>query len=226
MNPSRHFYAVVSMVALLSALGLGTGRAGKSAAASNPLNVFVTNSAAAPVPTKAQGTTQIAGTVVLDANASVAINGTPTVNLANGTSVGITGTPNVNVVNTRTPICQNDFLDSPDGNQFGDQGQGVAYVVPVGKKLTIKDVSGTASLPSGERIVQFLLFKTSSSPEIAGMTFEFQGVNQGLDYESAHISTDIQFDAGDAVRMTFRRSTTGGRAFAFVSWSGYLEDAP
>jgi len=226
MTLTRHFYAVASMVALMSALSLSTGRVGKAAPPPNPLNVFVTNSAAAPVPTKAQGTTQVAGTVALDGNASVAINGTPTVNLSNGTSVGISGTPNVTIANTRTSICQTDFLDSADGNQFGNQAQDAAYVVPSGKRLIIRDVSATASLPTGERIVQFLMQKSIESATIGGMPFEFQGVNQGLDYEAAHISTELAYDAGESVQMSFRRSTTSGRAFAFCSWSGYLEDVP
>jgi hypothetical protein len=80
---------------------------GTSATVPNPLPVDIVNSATAPVPTLATGTTSVAGTVAAtqSGNWNVGITGTPSVNatIAGTPSVSISGTPDVNATISGTP---------------------------------------------------------------------------------------------------------------------------
>src|SRR6516164_4813188 len=60
-----------------------------------PQNVVVVNTSGQPVPTAAQGTTTVSGTVNVGNTPNVNVANTPSVNVANTPSVSITGTANV-----------------------------------------------------------------------------------------------------------------------------------
>jgi hypothetical protein len=87
-------------------------------------DVFVTNDATHPVPTQAQGTTQVAGTVNVGNTPAVTVSGTPTVNVA--------GDPA-----TREPYQQSVFFAQTADNctQFACPAR--FPVVPAGKLLMV-----------------------------------------------------------------------------------------
>src|SRR5947207_360444 len=91
MSISRHIYAITGLIVLLSALSLSSSRAARLASPTQ--NVNVVNATSNPVPTSAQGTTQVAGTV--------AVSSLPAVQLGSGATVAITqsGEWNVKVAN-------------------------------------------------------------------------------------------------------------------------------
>src|SRR2546421_7270362 len=97
MTLTRHIYAITCLVAVLAASSFSASHSHTVAlGATNPLAVFVTNNNASAVPTAAQGTTQVGGTV--------GVSSLPAVQIASGQTVGISGTPNVAV--TGTPNVQ------------------------------------------------------------------------------------------------------------------------
>ncbi len=114
--------------------------------------VLVTNTTDQPVPTVAQGTTQVSG--------SVGITGTPTVNLASGAQVALANTL-TNPVLTRDvdgPAAQPfSYFDLSgqftSGYAFANAGAGAAFTVPAGKRLVIEFVSAFAQIPGGQNIV-------------------------------------------------------------------------
>ena len=146
MNLSRHLYAVGGILTILTAASFGSIHY-KSVAASAPAsNVFVTNPTSSPVPTQAQGTTQVAGSVGLANGSSVAINNAVAlagntsvavnnpVALANGTKVGINGTVSLDPSTTvnlprsyRKPLMQDTDLGSEagKGQYSGESGDAV-----------------------------------------------------------------------------------------------------
>ena len=59
--------------------------------------VLVVNGSSQPVPTVAQGTTNVAGTVNLSSGSTVNIGNTPNVSVANTPSVNVANTPTVSL---------------------------------------------------------------------------------------------------------------------------------
>ena len=118
-----------------------------------PSNVIVVNPASNPVPTRAQGTTTIAGnvsvtntpTVNLASGASVSVTNTPTVNLASGASIGINNTTAnpvlVRNVDGKVTFQKQVFFDIPSGT---NAASAASVVVPSGKRAVIEHVTGYA----------------------------------------------------------------------------------
>ena len=150
----------VSVVALLLASPPA------SQAVPSDKDVHVINATFDPVPTAAQGTTTVAGsvsvsntpTVNLAAGTSVNVGNTPTVNLASGTGVSVTNTPtvnlgsgaSVNVSNTAAnPVPVSFTTEALEPFQTGtsttETGTNVSTLtvttVPFGKRLVIEFVS-------------------------------------------------------------------------------------
>ena len=93
MHPNRMFvFAAVATGCLLIALP-----AASQAHQTQP--VLVMNGPGAPVPTGAQGTTNIAGTVSLSSGSTVSIGNTPNVNVANTPAVSLAPGAGVSVTN-------------------------------------------------------------------------------------------------------------------------------
>ena len=155
----RHIYAITSLT-ILAALSLGASRV-RAVPPSSTQNVTVLNTAVNPVPTSAQGTTQVGGTVAvsslpavqLSGSPSVSVSSLPAVQMADGSSIAInnpTGSP-VPVHDAgpsgQTYISKTVQIDFTDGTfgLFLD-----SYTVPAGKVLTLKDVSVLARFPNPE----------------------------------------------------------------------------
>ena len=92
------FVAVVATRALISVPAV-VGQSKTS-------QVVVVNSPSQPVPTAAQGTTNVTGTVTLASGSTVNIGNNPSVNVSNTPNVNVTNTPTVNLAAGTSVIVQ------------------------------------------------------------------------------------------------------------------------
>src|SRR5438067_1397465 len=95
--------------------------------------VTVINHASQPVPTAAQGTTQVNGTVQ--------VTNSPTVRLAAGTSVSLDGVVSVRSAEVAQPVR---IAFGALGGNGGNDIVSNVYAVPAGKRLVIEDLSAKA----------------------------------------------------------------------------------
>lgn len=120
---------------------------------SEPRPVLVTNIPAQPVPTQAQGTTSVAGTVSLSPGTGVNVTNTPTVTVGNTANVNVANTPTVNVGNTPAVTVAN-IPAVTVGNSAANPvpiGSATHFAQPVGNLVTLFG-NGTAwarALPDG-----------------------------------------------------------------------------
>src|SRR5579871_5896917 len=119
--------------------------------------VLVTNGTGQPVPTAAQGTTNVAGTVNIGNTPSVSVSNTPSVNVSNTPSVTVANTPTVNLatgagVTVTNPLNGQDPvpLATLEATQpyedrcqaaFNGSGRAVCsfQTIPPGKRLIIQE---------------------------------------------------------------------------------------
>ena len=225
----RYLRLVPSVVlpAAAVAMLLPSSRTAVSAAPTPPVTpVLVTNTTGQPVPTVAQGTTEVSG--------SVGISGTPTVNLASGSQVAITNT-------LTSPVLTRD-VDGPATepfNYFGNMGQfssgyafanagaPAAFTVPSGKRLVIEFVSAFAQIPGGQKIV-FGRIDTTGQSIYLTMTHTGSYLQAGQTVEG-FVSTQRIFavlEPGTQVFPTaFRDSGTGDGIFQ-IQIAGHYVNVP
>ena len=251
MNFSRHFYAIAAIAAVLTATSFGTGRAG--ARFSPTQNVMVTNTASQPVPTSAQGTTTVGGTVSVGnfpstqaISGSVGISGTPSVdinslpavqvsNFPSTQSVSVSGTPSVNVANSvpipvqdvaraaQSPLDQIHSLTFPSGQVGGGDG---IYMVPGGKRLVVQRFFVEALIGTGETLSAAHLVREFVNPT----TFPVYMQHQGIDFNSTEhyvgtIEGPFYFDAGSRVSGDYMKTDNGHNTVMTWTFTGYLENA-
>jgi hypothetical protein len=198
-----------------------------SNAVPGPQDVIVINPTAMPVPTAAQGTTTIAG--------SVNVANTPAVTFAPGASVGIdSGHNTVQIGNTTAsavPVLNLSEASQPfqAGTSFTQSGTNVSLVniatVPAGHRLVIEFVSASGQVPLGQH-VELIHINTSTDP-FGGATHDLL-VNE----QPPAVSGDALFrasqqvklyaNAGTQVKALFRRSSILGDAAFGVTISGHL----
>jgi hypothetical protein len=169
------------------------GLAGSALAAQPSTPVVVTNPAGQPVPTAAQGTTTVSG------------------------SVSITGTPTVNVASV--PIVQAQDLDSPARHRWStnlDETH-TSYTVPAGQVLTVEyvslDCSISSSTPPSPWWVEGLFTNTLSfylPPVPYSSSFGGQDIYEGA------APVRLYYGPGTAI------SALHGSTFCAINLSGYL----
>lgn len=142
MNASRHFYAIAGIATILTASGLATSRGHSVALLPNPQPVTITNGSSNPVPTAAQGTTQVGGTVAVSTLPAVQVSSLPAVQLATGSTISLTGTPTVHVDDNETVKVGGTV--HVDDNQTLKVGGDVTAHVPAGETI---GVNNTCSNP-------------------------------------------------------------------------------
>jgi len=251
MTLSRHIYAVLGLVSLLTAISVSSTRTRGAAAPSQTSNVLVVNSANQPVPTAAQGTTTVAGSVAVSnfpatqpVSGSVAVSNFPTsqdVTVSNfpaTQSVAVSGTPTVTVGNApgspipvredfsnRTPFSQTAFLFMQVG-QFGQVQQ--VLIVPAGKQLEVRDITALGNIPS-----------TNNPQGLLRVLLQFPGVNYfvpmvqtgdvgngSLEFSGALTNCSIVLTSGQELDAVLSRSVGLGSASGQITVVGYLVDAP
>ena len=214
------------------------------AQASKIASVLVVNTPDQPVPTIAQGTTNIAGNVGISGTADVnaTVVGTPTVNLGAGNSVGIGGP--VQIGNAAgNPVLIRDVdngarqpfhVSMTCGVSTGLTGCGNGISpseIPVGKQLVVEYVSARMTLPAGQSIPSAEISTFTGSDWV---THYVPAISQGLNHygEAVFIASEpvrmyaVKDGLNYAVTMLVNRSASVGVGSFIVEVSGYWIDLP
>ena len=182
-----------------------------------PSNVSVVNTASNPVPTLAQGTTNIAG--------NVSVTNTPTVNLASGASVGISNTTAnpVLVRNVNDAVSQIFQKQMQINMAQGEFGKSASFFVPAGKRLVIEYVSA-AGFDDGD---QHLRFEVDTNVNGEGASHFLVTERQG-GHPFFRVSQQMRVYADPAthVQVVVLRPTSTTPAVAVMTISGYYVDQP
>lgn len=204
-------------------------------------DVLVVNGTGQPVPTAAQGTTNVAGTVGLAAGSTVNIGNTPTVSVGNTPSVTVANTPTVNLaaggsVNvTNPPDGQNNPtpLAIMEGAQpyeddcsilFSGSATGVCNFQPIpsGKRLVIQEFDSMGRIETGLKPLSLVIYSPVSRQHY--FTTTFQGSDPATDWFAGHQETRLYLPSTTAsCAVTLSGSSVLAYACAF---SGFLVDAP
>jgi hypothetical protein len=218
------------MVLLTLAMALinsGSVGASISAAAAEVIEVRVVNTREEPVPTVAQGTTAVSG--------SVSIANSPTVKMAQGTIVGINPSNNaVQITNAesapvavrdvdfaRQPFHQSAEFSFPDGAIT----RTTSITIPAGKRLVIEYVSGLLVVPTGQNITKITLGVTLDQQFANHFVARTPVGDSGFDNELFSVSQQMRVYA-DGLFINIQRGSATGTASGTVTLSGYLVDIP
>lgn len=244
MTVAKHLYAIGTLATILTAASFGTARV-KAAPAppGGTSNVNVVNTTSNPVPTAAQGTTTVSGTVAISGTPSVSVSGTPSVSVSGTPSVSISGTPSVSVSGTPSVTVGNTpsnpvpvAITSGNGGtpvEFVLQGvwnggqlesSATPYVVPTGKRLVMQFVSGYATIGVGDKVLL-----TSFGDDLLPMQDMGHGPREGQgDWEHFQGAQQVTavVNSNYAVYGSCRRGNGDTSGNWAVIVHGYLEDAP
>lgn len=198
------------------------------------LPVVVTNGTGQPVPTAAQGTTTVAGTVN--------VGNTPNVNVANTPNVTISGTPTVslapggstNVTNpldgqgNPTPLATVEAVQlygSSCSISFNGGGGALCYftAVPQGKQLVVQEFDAGGDVEAGNGPIALGLLNTITGSNY----FPYTLTNNyfGFEYLATHQETRVYVLGGTtpACSVTLPGNSNGQY---FCNISGFLVDVP
>jgi hypothetical protein len=217
MTITRHIYAIAGFVTLLSAAGLSTTHV--AAARTQPMPVNVINSAANPVPTVAQGTTNIAGTVAVSSLPAVQLTASNV-----GITNGLTNPVPVHVVDSTvtTQLVKTGSVDIQNGFLLGSID---LYTVPAGKQVVVTDVFVNATVPDGQFVALASINSNGVQPFGFTMSCPFLGSVSGSSFYNGNMNgCHIVFPAGTHIGFTFERSDLPGTATFFGGFSAYEED--
>ena len=173
-------------------------------------NVLVVNGAGQPVPTAAQGTTNVAGTVNVGNTPNVNVANTPNVNVANTPSVSISGTPTVNLAaggsvsvtnpldtqSNPTPLAMMEgfqIYEDTCSTVFGGSNSGKCnfQALPAGKRLVIQEFDSDILVETGTKPATVTLNATSVSHYFpATLMGNFNG-DQFATHQATHIYTSL-----------------------------------
>lgn len=211
---------VVGLVIFVSALLLINAATGETQGGPPPAptqNVNVVNTSANPVPTAAQGTTTVSG--------SVNIANTPAVSLATGASVAVNN-PASNAVFVRSvddrlrQIFQTQITVNLTPGSFGDH---LAIQIPAGKRLVIEHVS-VAGIDNGE---EHLRYEITTQANTVQATHRLVSYQQGIpNFYYASQEMRVYGDPSSLVIFGVNRPYGIGTASATMTVSGYFVDVP
>ncbi len=236
MSLSRHAYAVIGLVTILTALSMSSSHLKAGAARSNPQPVVVVNSSNQSVPVS--GTVgvnslpavQIASgqsvgvsslpAVQIGANNTVTVGNSPTVNIGANQSIGISNGSNnpvpVSVQSSSTPITVNGNC----GMLATELNSIDSYTVPQGKRLTITTLFGAATFNSGgQEIVEAF---------VGGVPLVFSEPKSdffGQFHSGVVQPCQIVFGPNSTIIFEVVRNASPDAAAASLSFAGYLSDA-
>jgi hypothetical protein len=215
------------------------------------LPVTVVNGSTQPVPTAAQGTTNVAGVVSLSSGSTVNIGNTPSVNVSNTPSVNVTNTPTVNVANTPTvslatgagvnvtnpldaqnnpiPLATLEAVQPYEdfcfmGFNYAGYGQCSFQALPANKRLVIQEFDALGELQSGSKPIYIRMYSANIN---FGHSFAatFMGTGFGADNFVTHQETRLYFGPNTTPNC-FVAITPASSSSYTCSLSGFLVDAP
>jgi hypothetical protein len=179
-------------------------------AAPTDKDVRVINTTAEPVPTAAQGTTTIAG--------SVSVTNTPNVNVGNSASAPI---PIVDMNDGRQPFQASTFVVHPNGTNVDTMN---VATIPAGKRLVIEFISVSAQVPPGQHL-ELATVQTLAGGHGAAHQLLIQAQPDaviGDDIYRAVQELRLYADPGSTVQVLVRRNSGLGQATFGVTISGYF----
>jgi hypothetical protein len=203
----------------LAALSLAfPGVAG--AAADNVKDVFIRNTAAEPVPTRAVGTTpvNVTGTPTVNARQDgtykVDVNGTPTVRIANTEAIPVTGT----LATTQPRLMSH----TGGGVEESQTIVGETYEVPQGKDLVVTYMGLETTSFAANHETTRLGVTDGTGTFGMGMSFPFERDEDG----DARIAQPVQMVFPNRLIPYAQQKTEGELFRFFFVWTGYLVDEP
>jgi hypothetical protein len=171
-------------------------------------NVVVVNGTGQPVPTAAQGTTNVAGTVNVGNTPNVTVANTPNVNVVNTPSVSIAGTPTVTLApggstNVTNPL---DGQNNPnplavlEAIQPYEDGCGMSITsgisgncnfqqIPAGKRLIIEEFDAKGFMDAGVKPIDLSVTVSGLLSHFFPATF--MGTQGLTDYFATHQPTRL-----------------------------------
>jgi hypothetical protein len=183
-------------------------------------DVVVRNTDAEPVPTKAIGTTQVAG--------SVEVTGTPTVSVGNTPNVNVTNASPIPVTNVGGPAATSvaKHLQFSFGGFAGGQSFDIVdYVVPAGKRLTIELVTFT-DFQRAVGVEHFTVAATSGEDTVTHyMTVAPAPENGDLVTQELRLVAEPGSTVRFSVTLTAPLGSESSTFFLHGSFAGTLTDA-
>jgi hypothetical protein len=189
-----------------------------------PTNVLVINGAGQPVPTAAQGTTNVAGTVNVGNTPNVNIANTPTVNLASGT--GVTVTNPLDGQGNLTPLAVLDAIQPYEDNctiSFsGIAGRSCNFrAIPSGKRLVIQEFDAQGDIETGLKPLEIVV----RTPTLHYFTATFMGNDGFLDFFATHQETRLYVAPSQTPVCTVTLNGNSNHVYD-CQLSGFLVDVP
>jgi hypothetical protein len=189
-------------------------------------SVVVVNGAGQPVPTAAQGTTNVAGTVNIGNAPSVNVANTPTVSLAGGASVNVTNP--LDGQSNPTPLAVLDAIQPYDDFCRIDfsGGSGSAcnlQTIPSGKRLVIQEFDAYGELEGGLKPISIKLLPGQL---YHFFTATFMGSSGGADYFATHQETRLYVPSNTTPGCGVTLSSTSSFSRYYCQLSGFLVDVP
>jgi hypothetical protein len=195
-------------------------------------NVLVVNGAGQPVPTAAQGTTNVAGTVNVGNTPNVNVANTPSVNVTNTPTVNLAGGASVSVTNpldgqsNPTPLAVLEAMQpyedhcnlSYTGNEFTHCD---LSALPSGKRLVLQVFEASGSVETGLKPTQIELRLNT----VHWFTATFMGGNGSEDFFTTHQETHLYLSSGAPTCYVGLSNVSFTGGFNCVL-SGYLVDVP
>ena len=188
--------------------------------------VRVVNGTGQPVPTAAQGTTTVAGTVNVGNMPSVNVANTPTVTLSSGASVAVTNPPGsqgnpaplatLEAVQVYGSHCALSF----DGN---DSGACAFIPIPHGKQLVVQEFDAFGRVETGNRPFELALAGTVTIGNYFPYTFMVN--SNGFDFLNTHLQTRLYVLQGSTPQCFVAVPATSHGIYN-CNISGFLVDVP
>lgn len=218
--------------------------------------VLVVNGSGQPVPTAAQGTTNVAGTVSLASGSTVNVGNTPNVNVSNTPDVNVTNTPTVSLasgaaVNVTNPLDINGnpiplvnrdvndpalhaYQESCSADFNGSNFAGCFFqAIPAGKRLVIQEFDAQVTVDLGVKpiylrlVTDLSVLPTRRDRHYLTPTFL---ASSDLDYFATHQETRMYAEtlSGDTTGPDCQAALTGNSIGGLLncSISGYFVSIP
>lgn len=216
------------MVSIVKQVALGAGILGLGAAAvqlapghetaiaatsAGARPVEVTNTPAQAVPTVAQGTTAVAGTV--------SIGNTPTVNVAAMPAIKLTSS------DAREPVYLAAFVSTSGTDavvSFNLVGQDAPYAVPPGKQLVSEQLSIACDMPAGARVSPRIEIGDGQNTPLQ-LTIQLAPNAPDGSGAGATIAFPVHVSAGRVISLAIG-STASGANLCRAAINGYYVDDP
>ena len=188
--------------------------------------VRVVNGTGQPVPTAAQGTTTVAGTVNVGNTPNVNVANTPTVTLSSGSSIAVTNPPD-NQGNP-TPLATLEAIEvygSHCALSFGgsDSGSCAFLPIPHGKQLVVQEFDALGRVETGNRPYEIALAGTITVGNYFPYTFMVN--TGGFDFLNTHQETRLYVLQGTRPQCFVAVPAASGGIYS-CNISGFLVDVP